>query len=336
MGRSKRWAAIVATVLSLGLLAGCGSKPASQAGSGESGKAGEAKAVPNFPTKPITILVPFAAGGAADLMSRTLAGPAGEKLGQPVVVENRPGGSGAVAMTALKNAPPDGYTLIMTSTGPSTITPVLSDTGYGPQDFVPIMQVTDIPLGLAVPNDSPLKSVQDFFKFASENPNKLKVGTPGATLVQHITLQQLLAEQGVKVNLVPFNGGAESVTAMLGGNVDAIFNVTQELMPHVKAGRFRLLGVTAAERLEEAPDVPTFREQNLDVVKGAWYGLVAPKGTPADVVKKLHDAFKAALDSEKVQEEFKKLHVPPGYTPGEALAERWAREFENNKQFLKK
>ncbi len=337
MGRTGKFAAVCLTILGI-LAAGCTPKsaPAAKTEPTTSTNATATAPASDFPKKSITVLVPFAAGGAADLMSRALAEPVGKILGQPVVVENRPGGSGSVAMIALKDAAPDGYTLVMTSAGPSSLTPILSDSGYSYSDFLPIAQVTEFPIGLAVPNDSPIKSVSDFFKAVQEKPNQIKVGTSGKTLTQHITMEQLVAERNLKLNLVPFNGGAESVTAMLGGHVDAVFNVTQEILPQVQAGRFRMIGVTSEQRMADAKDVPTFKEQGIPLVKTIWYGVVAPKGVPADAAKKLQDAFKAAIDQPAVKEQFAKLFLPPGYTDGPALAARWKTEFDGNKKYFNK
>lgn len=323
MGRKSKLAIVALAILGL-MLTGCAS-----AGS-------PAGAASDFPKKTVTILVPYAAGGAADLMSRALAEPVSKILGQPVVVENRPGGSGAVAMDEIKRAPADGYTLVMTSAGAASLTPVLSSSGYSYNDFTPVLQVTEFPIGLAVSNDSPYKTLAEFFQAVQDKPNQIKIGTSGKTLTQHVVMEQLVGSRGLKLNLVPFNGGAESVTALLGGHVDAIFNVTQEILPNVKAGRFRLIGVTSKERIADAPDVPTFQEQGIDLERTIWYGVVAPKGVPDPVVQKLSSAFKTALDDPAVKEQFKKLFLPPGYADGPTLAKRWQTEYDNNVKFLKK
>ncbi len=303
--------------------------------SGSKEKAAPDKAA-QFPTAPVSITIPYAAGGAADLMARVLEPSLAKRLGQPVVVVNKPGGSGAVAMLDTLKAKADGYTLVVASTGPGSITPILNNAGYTNQNFVPVAQVLDIPLGLCVPNDSPLKTVAEFFAYAKNNPNKVRVGTPGATLSQHITIQQMADERGVRLNLVPFNGGAESVTALLGGNVDAIFNVLTELTPHVKSGKFRLLGVTSAQRSSFAPDTPTFKEQGIDVVRGVWYSILAPKGTPPEVLKKLEGAVQESLKEDTVKQNFEKASLPLSYLSGEEFAQKWAKEYETNTKTLKK
>lgn len=326
-------ACLVAGV-TLGLLSGCGGNSVSRTGATGASHPSDSKASGAFPNRPITILVPYAAGGTTDMMARALARAASEQVGQPVVVENRPGGSGSVAMAALKASRPDGYTVAMTTTGPMVVAPNLSEVGYTPEDFVPIMQVADIPNALAVRSDAPYQSLTEFFKSAEKNPNQLSIGTPGASLAQHITLQEFTKEHNYKINLVPFNGDAEAVKALLGGNVDAMYSSTPVLMPYVKDGRLRLLGVASTNRLDYAPDVPTFQEEGFDLVGSAFFGLVAPKGTPGDVVQILEGAFKAALDN--AEKDLVKLHVPVSYLPGNEFGERLTREFEKYRAMLGK
>lgn len=320
----KRWIAILLAGLLLPAIAGCGSqdKPAARAA--------------KFPAGPVTITIPYAAGGAADLMARAMEASLAAKLGQPVIVVNKPGGSGGVAMIETLKAKPDGHTLVAASTGPGSITPILNKAGYTNKNFVPVAQVLNIPLGLAVPNDSPIRSVSEFFDYAGKHPNTVRVGTPGATLSQHITIAQLAEERKVKLNLVPFNGGAESVTALLGDNVDAVFNVLTELTPHVKSGKFRLLGVTSGVRSSFVPEIPTFREQGLDVVRGVWYSLLAPEGTPADTVKQLEAVVRATLAEPEVKNTFEKISLPLEFLSGEEFGRKWAQEYELNTKTLKK
>jgi tripartite-type tricarboxylate transporter receptor subunit TctC len=322
----KKWIAMLLVCSLLPVFAsGCG-------GSSDKNKAKPAQ----FPAGPVTLIIPYAAGGAADLMARAMEASLAKKLGQPVIVVNKPGGSGGVAMIETLKAKPDGHTLVAASTGPGSITPILNKAGYTNENFVPVAQILNIPLGLAVPNDSPLQSVSEFFEYAAKNPHKIKVGTPGATLSQHITIAQLAEERNLKMNLVPFNGGAESVTALLGGNVDAVFNVLTELTPHVKSGKFRLLGVTSAVRSPFVPETPTFKEQGLDVVRGVWYSLLAPKGTPADAVKRLETAVRDTLAEPEIKNTFEKISLPLEFLSGEEFAKKWAREYEANTKTLKK
>lgn len=318
----KTFAILVTICLMVVLLAGCGGKKA----------ATEVK----YPTKPITILVPYAAGGACDMMVRIMEPSLAKKMGQPIVVVNKPGGSGSVAMLEALKSKPDGYTLVAATSGPGSITPHVTNVGYTNKDFQPISIILDLPLGIGVPADSPFKTVNDFFEYAKKNPNQLRVSTPGPTQTQHITMQQMAEERGVKINLVPFNGGAEALTAILGKNVDATSTAVTEMASHAKAGKLRILGITAEKRAFVVPDVPTFKEQGINLQRGIWYGIVAPKGTPDAIVKKWETAIKQTLDEPEIKKAFENSNLIMSFVGSEDFKNKWQEEFDRNAKSLKK
>ena len=230
----------------------------------------------------------------------------------------------------------DGYTFVAATSGPGSITPHVIDVGYTNKDFQPIARILDLPLGIGVPADSPIKTVNEFFDYAKRNPNTVKVSTPGPTQTQHIVMQQMAAERGVSLNLVPFNGGAEALVAILGKNVDATATAVTEMASHAKAGKLRILGITSDKRTFVVPEVPTFKEQGVDVQRGIWYGLVAKKGTPEDIINKVEDAVKQTLAEAEVKTAFEKGNLIMAYLGSKDFEKMWQEEFDRNAKSLKK
>jgi len=248
-----------------------------------------------FPTKEVQILIPYAPGGATDLVFRALAATTSKSLGKAVVVVNKPGGGGAVGFTEAAQAKPDGYTLV-TAITPVTILPHQVKTAFNYKDFEPIINVVDDPAMFQVRADSPWKTFQEFLDYAKKNPGMLTVGNSGAGGGVHLIALAFEKAAGVKFNHIPFAGGGPSVTALLGGHIHAVSVSPPEGISHVKAGKLRIIALFSAKRMPAFPEVPTVREQGVNFVMGQWRGLAAPKGTPPDVIKKLHDAFKQGME----------------------------------------
>lgn len=247
-----------------------------------------------FPTKPIKIIVPWNAGGGTDAVARALARSGEKYLGVPVVVENKPGGSGAVGLAEVVQAAPDGYTL--------AILPVelgfMDKTGvypFGFKDFTPIMNLNTDPAALTVKSGK-FKSVADFVAYAKANPGKLKVGHSGTGLLWHLAAAVFAKEAGISLTYVPFDGAAPAIAALIGNQIDAVTVSGAEVQAQVKAGELTMLACMGDKRLANFPEIPTLMELGYNVNVSTFRGIGGPKGLPADRVKILHDAFKKMME----------------------------------------
>jgi tripartite-type tricarboxylate transporter receptor subunit TctC len=250
----------------------------------------------NFPTRPVTLIVPWPAGGTTDVGLRALASASEKHLGQPIVIENRAGGSGTLGPAQMAaTAKPDGYTI---SQIPITVFrfPFMTKTTFDPAtDFTYIIGVSGYTFGVVVREDAPWKTFRDLVADAQANPGKINYGTPGAGTSLHITMEQIAKRQGVRWTHVPFKGNSEAVNALLGGHIHAVAD-SSGWAPLVNAGRFRLLVTWGATRTNNWPDVPTLRDIGIDMVSNSPFGIAGPKGLEPAVVKVLHDAFKKGLE----------------------------------------
>ena len=267
----------------------------------------------DFPTKPITLIVPWPAGGSSDITLRAMADSASKKLGQPIVVDNKPGASGTLGpATMAAAAKPDGYTITQTPISIFRI-PIIQKATYDPlKDFTYIAQLSGYTFGITTKADSPFKTWADLVKFAKENPGKVTYATPGAGTSLHIGVEMIAAKEGIKLTQVPFKGGAETNAAVLGGHTTLQADSTG-WKPLVEAGQIRLLNIWTAERSKNWPDAPTLKELGYPFVLDSPFGIAGPKGMDPAIVKKLEDAFKAALDDPAVIETLKKFDMVPNY-----------------------
>ena len=281
----------------------------------------------DFPTKEVQIIIPWAAGGATDLIFRALAATTGKYLGKAVVVVNRPGGGGAVGYTEGAQAKPDGYMLISAVT-PLTILPHQVSTAFTYKNFEPIINVVDDPSMFLVRSDAPWKSLKEFLDFAKKNPNMITVGNSGAGGGVHLVALAFEKAAGVKFNHIPFSGGGPSVTALLGAHINAVSVSPPEGISHVQAGKLKIIALFAEKRFEMFLDVPTVKEQGIDFAMGMWRGLAAPKGTPPDVIKKLHDAFKQGMDDPVLRKNAKDMAVNLSYLSPENFGKLMAADHE--------
>ena len=228
-------------------------------------------------------------------MFRALAASTQKYLGKAVVVVNRAGGGGAVGFNEVAQARPDGYTLVSIIT-PVTILPHQVKTAFTYQSFAPIINVVQDPAMLQVRADAPWKTLDEFLGYARANPGMITVGNSGAGGGVHLIALAFEKAAGVKLNHIPFAGGGPSVTALLGGHVHAVSVSPPEGIAHVKAGKLRIMALFSESRMTDFPAVPTVREQGVDFAMGQWRGLAAPKGTPPEVIRVLHDAFKKGME----------------------------------------
>jgi tripartite-type tricarboxylate transporter receptor subunit TctC len=251
-----------------------------------------------FPSRSIRIVVPFAAGGATDLIARVVGQKLTESMGQPVVIENHTGASGMIGADIVAKAAPDGYTLLMASTAEIAINPSLySKMAYDPQkDLAPITLAGITPLILVVNPSSPLHSVADIVKEAKAHPGSISFASAGNGSVQHLSGELVKVLTSTDMVHVPYKGAAPALTDVLSGQVTMFFSGMPPAMPHVKSGKLRALAVTTSKRSPAAPDVPTMAEagvQGFDISN--WFGLLAPAGTPPEILDKLHDEAVKAL-----------------------------------------
>ena len=257
-----------------------------------------------YPDKPIKLLVPFGAGGITDVVARAVGERLSTELGQPIVIDNRPGAGGNIAAEALKGSAADGYTLMLTTMGLVSVNPhTYSTIRFDPlKDFTYISSVADTPHAVAVGQAVPASSLPDLVKLAKEKPESLSYGTAGYGSSPHQGLEILQSATGTKFLHVPFKSGAESVTNVMGGQVSMTFEALPVVMPHVPGGKLKVLAIAAPRRHASAPDLPTTAELGYPgIVSGSVSGLVGPAGLPADVVEKLNAATRRALDDPKLR-----------------------------------
>ena len=282
-----------------------------------------------FPEKPIRIIVPFSAGGATDMLARTVGQKLQESWGQPVVVDNRPGAGGNIGAEAGARAAPDGYTLLLVAAGFMAVNPhVYSNLTYDSiKDFAPITQLVSAPLLLVTHPSVPVKNFQEYVALVKSQPGKFLVGNGGPGTAQHLGGEYLDMTANMKSLHVPYKGSAPATADLLGGQVQAMLDNMVTLIPHVKAGKLRAIAVTSKERVSNLPDVPTVSESGLPGFEtGTWYGIVAPAGTPKPIVDKLHREIIRILELPDVREKFLQQGLQPvGNTP-EQFAEYIAAE----------
>jgi tripartite-type tricarboxylate transporter receptor subunit TctC len=260
-----------------------------------------------YPSKPIHILSPYAPGGISDIASRIIGAKLTEAWGQQVVVENRPGGNGFIAMTAGAKAAPDGYTLTMVTVGDVAINPALfKDIPYDTQrDFAPIAMVSDAPMVLATNANTPFKSVAEVVAGAKAQPGRLSVATPGNGSVNQIVLEWMALNTGTQFQHIPYKGGAPAAASLAGGDIPLGVLASSSAAPHVKSGRARVLAVTMAKRSKFNPEWPTLQEAGVKEVDASnWTALFAPKGTPQPIIDKLNAEVVKILNMPDVKERF--------------------------------
>ena len=266
-----------------------------------------------FPVKPVTLIVPWPAGGTTDIGMRALASATEKYLKQKIVTENRPGAGGVLGpQQVAQNTTPDGYTVVQI---PITVFryPFMRKTTLAPEnDFTYIIGVSGYTFGVVVRSDAPWKTFQEFLDYAKANPGKINYGTPGAGTSLHLTMEQIASKQGIKWTHVPFKGTAETTTALLGGHIDAVADATG-WAPMVNAGQLRLLVTWSATRSKNWPSVPTLRETGVDLVSNSPFGIAGPKGMDPKVVQTLHDAFKKGAEDPAYLEQMAKLDQEPAY-----------------------
>jgi tripartite-type tricarboxylate transporter receptor subunit TctC len=287
-----------------------------------------------YPSKPIRVIVPAPPGSAPDFLSRLLAPKLGDMWGQALVIDNVLGAGGNIGTDRVAKAPPDGYTLLFNTIGPIGVNiSMYSNLSFDPvKDFAPVTLVAKVPNILVVHPSVPVKSVQELISYAKANPGKLRYGSPGSGTSNHLSAELLKLMAGIDLLHIPYKSSAQMTTDILGGQVEVVFHNAPVLLPHVKSGALRGLGITSSTRHASAPELPPIADAVPGFEVTAWFGFMAPAQTPAAVVSKIHGDVVKAMASPDVRERMLTQAAEPiGSTPQEYAAfikaeiEKWAK-----------
>jgi tripartite-type tricarboxylate transporter receptor subunit TctC len=280
----------------------------------------------SFPNKPIRLVVPFPAGGATDILGRTVALRLADKLGVAVTVDNRPGAGGSLGSDQVAKSPADGYTLLLATSSTHSIGPLFnSKLPYDARaDFTPIGYVCSSPNLLMVPTSLGVSTTREFVALAKAKPGQLNYGSSGNGTIVNLTSELFKAQAGVFITHIPYRGTALVVPDMKGGQVHMLFDSVVSAQPHLQDGRLKVLGITSATRSSLMPSVPTLAETLPGFVSETWFGLYGPKGLSADVVAKLNSTLNAVLQEKELIERLNKLGAEPGGGTAAAFAQRVA------------
>jgi tripartite-type tricarboxylate transporter receptor subunit TctC len=285
-------------------------------------------AAQTFPSKPVKIVVPFGAGGVADLTARTVAQKLGESLGQPVVIENKPGAGGVVAGDTVAKAEPDGHTLLLMSNGTAVSAGLFKSLPFDTvRDFAPVSTLGFFDIAIVTPADSKFKTLGELLAFARANPGKLNLGSINIGSTQNLTAELFKTSAGADMQIVPFNGTPAVITALRGGQIDAAVEILGPVLPQIKANALRALAVTGEKRAAVLPDVPTAKESGLpSFVASSWNALAAPAKTPKDVIARLNKEIVAAVNSPDVRKKLQDQNVEARASSPEQAAALLASE----------
>ena len=267
----------------------------------------------SYPVRPIRMVVPFPAGGATDILARALSQKLGEKLGQTVVVDNRPGAGGTIGADAASKATPDGYTLLLSTSSTHSIGPAINPKiPYNAEtDFTSIGYVATSPNVVLVPLSSPAKTMREFIDYARKNPGKLNYASSGNGTIINLTTEYFKAESGTFILHTPYRGTALSIPDLISGKLDLLIDSLVTGLPHVKDGKLRALAVTSLHPTALAPGMPTVAESLPGFESVTWFGVYGPKGMPTDLVAKINTALNLALREGDVKERFARLGAEP-------------------------
>jgi tripartite-type tricarboxylate transporter receptor subunit TctC len=282
-----------------------------------------------YPTKPIELIIPFAAGGSHDLHARVLASVAPQYLGQGLVVVLKPGAGGAIASQYVARARGDGYTLLFGGNGPNTILPQVQDVGYKIREFTPVAMINYSPPLLTVKADAPWRTVTEYVEFARTSPGRVNFAHTGVWGAGHFPMLMVEASTGAKVNYVPFDGGGPALLAVASGNADAAFLFAAQVLPFMRAGRVRVLGVAAPARIDPIREIPTLKEQGVDVSFTMWRAVLAPSTTPVPRVRKLREALAKTVEDASFKALMRQLGEPIIYMDGPAFLNFWRNEWDD-------
>jgi tripartite-type tricarboxylate transporter receptor subunit TctC len=290
-----------------------------------------AHAADAWPARPITLIVPFPAGGGGDTLARLESEALARQLGKSIVIENRPGAGGNIGTAMAARAEPNGYTLAYATNGTQATNLWLYKTpGYTRSDFEPISRLTTIPAALVVKADSPYRSLKELLDAARGKPGALTCGSAGNGTTSHLACEQLKQMAGVSIMHVPYKGGAAALTDLLGGRISMLIDVTPNVTGQINAGHLRALAVTTGKRVDSMPNVPTMAEAGVPGYNfSAWDALFAPKGTPQAILDKLNAAVQAALATPQTRKQLEARGAEPAPTTREGLKSFVDQEYQN-------
>lgn len=291
-----------------------------------------------YPAQPVTLIVSSAAGGTTDMAARMISDPLSKALGKPVIVDNRPGASGAIAASAVKRAKPDGYTLLVQYSGYQVITPHLVKVAFDPiKDFAPVANILVAPQVIVVRPDLPIKTLPELVSYARTHPGKLTYASSGNGSLQHVTGELIHQLARVDITHVPYKGTGPAITDLLGGNVDMTFTTAPPLISHIKTGKLRPLAVTGNVALATFPDVPTTSSikgyEKIDV--SSWFAVYAPAGTPTPVVNKLTTEIRKIMQTAEFKSKAEAQGAYAVYMNPRELADYTSKELQTWGKFVK-
>jgi tripartite-type tricarboxylate transporter receptor subunit TctC len=289
-----------------------------------------------YPDRPVSLSVSYAAGGTTDLIARVLASGAEKSLGKNLVIENKPGGQGTVALSILANAKPDGYTLCATMSDAIVYTPLMQKVTFRPlKSFVSIIGFAEVTnTGLIVRSDAPWKTFAEFIDYAKKNPGKVKYSSSGVGSGMHLAMEEIARKENIKWIHVPYTGTAPATVALIGGHVDAC-SAGAEFVPHAKAGSVRVLATHGQKRSPTFPDVPTLKELGYEFSKETICQIVAPAGVPDEVRKKLESAFNKGMQTREFKSMIEKLDMVEVFYKGSDLDQHLKEMWTNSEKMLK-
>jgi len=278
----------------------------------------------DWPVRPVTIVVPFVAGGNTDMMARLAADKLAAKFGHPFVIENRAGAGGVTAAGQVARAAPDGYTFLFGAGSQLTLAPLVQKINYDPdKDLIPVTEFGTGPQILGVKGDLPVNTLQEFIDYAKARPGKLSYAGVGIQTVTSIAAGVLKARVGLDMTLVPYKGGVQAVGDLLAGHVDMYFGNASEMLPHLTSNKIRLLAVATEKRIPQAPNLPAVAETLPGFQFGSWNGFMVPGGTPQAIIDRLVDGSIEAVNTPSVREKLVQSGIVPGGTTPAQVAERF-------------
>lgn len=291
----------------------------------------------NYPAKPVTLVVPYPAGGANDMLGRLIGQKLSEGLGQQFIIENKPGGGTLIGATAVAKAAPDGYTLLVGGFASNSVSPLLFKADYDPiKDFEPIGMFGTAPTVVITYPDSPYKTIKDVVEAAKKKPDQIMYGSSGNGSPLHMSGEMFTAQAGVKMVHVPYKGGSAHILDLIGKRLDVIFDTSTNSTPLIKGGKVRPIAVSSKTRLPDFPDVPTLTESGYpDFSVNGWYALYAPAKTPKPIVDKLSAELQKIMKMPDVVEKLRGVGVTPGTGKADELAAYAPAELEKYRKLIK-
>ena len=287
-----------------------------------------------YPEKPIKLVIPYPPGGSTDLTARIIISAAHLYLPQPFVLSHIGGAGGSIGTAEVAKAKPDGYTLLIGANATNTYIPLSQKVPYGKESFIPIAQLSASPSIMAVLASSPYKTIQDLIEKAKKEPNTLKYSTAGVYSAHHVPTVLFSQKTGIKMKHIPYAGGLQAMTALLGGHVDLNPNYPSPLASSIKAGTIRPLAVTSGERIKAYPNLPTLKELGIDVEVEQWLAVLAPKGTPDAVVKTLREAFKKICADKLYITMMEKMGEEVKYVDGAEFEKFWENNWKETQELF--